>query len=160
MYVTSKCYINLMYISMFTRVRSAAPKWLSWLEHPPRTRKGCGFHPRSGEYGRLPIYVSLSHRCFSLSLSVFLFLAPLHSLSPPFSLSSILSLFNKYILRRGLINKKVKYKSREVTLPVFCISRNILYYICMYIIYFCLNIYISAIYIYSNRYPTKRLTTL
>ena len=102
----------------------------------------------------------LYHIDVSLSLSVFLFLAPLHSLSPPFSLSSILSLFNKYILRRGLINKKVKYKSREVTLPVFCISRNILYYICMYIIYFCLNIYISAIYIYSNRYPTKRLTTL
>ena len=48
--------------------------WLSWLEHRPYTLSS-QIRSQSGAYGRQPTDVSLSHRCFSLSLSFSPFLS-------------------------------------------------------------------------------------
>ena len=49
--------------------------WLSWLEHHPVHQKVAGSMPSQDVYRRQPIDVSLSQRCFSLSLSLSLSLS-------------------------------------------------------------------------------------
>ena len=63
---------------------------LSWLEYCPVNKKFPGLISSWVMYRKQPIYVSLSHQCFSLSLS--------------------LSQINKHILGWGL---KIKIKKRE-----------------------------------------------
>ena len=46
--------------------------WLGWLEHRPVHQKAAGSIPGRNTYEKQQIDVSLSHRCFSLSLSLFL----------------------------------------------------------------------------------------
>ena len=48
----------------------ALARWLSWLEYHPIHQKVAGSIPGSGMYGRQPVNVSLSHWCFSSSLSL------------------------------------------------------------------------------------------
>ena len=67
--------------SLGVQISCALARWLGWLEHRPAHQKvvcwipgqgthlGCGFDPWSGACGRQWADV-LSHRCFSLSLSL------------------------------------------------------------------------------------------
>ena len=89
--------------------------WLSWLEHRPISQKVVGSIPgkgtflvvgsvsSQGTYGRQTIDVSLSHQCFSLSLTLSLSL----SLSPPtlpFLKSISMSLSEDYKKEKKKVN--------------------------------------------------------
>ena len=52
------------------RLILALASWLSWLENHNVHQKVVGLIPSQGMYGRQPIDVSLSHRCFSLPSSL------------------------------------------------------------------------------------------
>ena len=61
---------------IFQKSHCNYPTWVALLvgasSHTP---KGCRFDPGRGAHGRHPVNVSLSHRCFSLSVSPFLSLS-------------------------------------------------------------------------------------
>ena len=56
----------------FKEEERALARWLSWLGRHPVHQKVAGLIPSRGVYGKQSIEVSLSHQCFSFSLSFFL----------------------------------------------------------------------------------------